>query len=113
MPRRELATAGVLAQNKMILKVDLYSLISELLCYTCNSPALHLSGCQPPPPPPGQIPDRFLHTNKPGCAEGCKTPLTGGSAFLSFQRCLQGFSTDQKAAMSGKPAHTNTSHSRP
>lgn len=49
MPRRELATAGVLAQNKMILKVDLYSLISELLCYTCNSPALHLSGCQPPP----------------------------------------------------------------
>lgn len=52
MPRRELATAGVLAQNKMILKVDLYSLISELLCYTCNSPALHLSGCQHPPPPP-------------------------------------------------------------
>lgn len=41
--------AGVLAQNGMILQVDLYSLISELWCYTCNSPALHLSGCQPPP----------------------------------------------------------------
>lgn len=65
--------AGLLAQNKIILKVDLYSLISELLCYTCSSPALHLPGCQHAPP--SQIPDRFLHTNKPGCADGCKTPV--------------------------------------
>lgn len=73
----------------------------QTLVLYIQSPALHLSGCQPPRAPQGQIPDRFLCTNKLGCADGCKTPLTGRSAFLSFQRCLQGFRQTKRQPWQG------------
>ena len=64
--------AGVLAQHKVILKVNLVQLNLRTLVFYMQQPSFTSVRLPTSLLPRGQIPGRFPRTNGPGCADGYK-----------------------------------------